>query len=86
MTCPRAIRSKTYLPVRTDRIVADAMDDKRERRFYQRLETLEDRLTFIGGNSMASRMACEIIANPLIFQTLSKNPVISAIYSIRDIR
>ena len=26
------------------------MDDKRERRFYQKLETLEDRLTFIEEN------------------------------------
>jgi hypothetical protein len=26
------------------------MDEKRERRFYQKLETLEDRLTFIEEN------------------------------------
>lgn len=49
LTCPKAIRSNIYLPVKTDRIVADAMDEKSERRFYQKLETLEDRRTLDRG-------------------------------------
>ena len=56
---------KSIYQLEQTRIVADAMDEKRERRFYQKLETLEDRLTFIEENFPEMRQD-KLVMRPIV--------------------